>query len=156
MWLTELPSSSLFSPPLLKPPSLLLQSYSPSPPPSLPHLQHCYHPIPNTSPPPPPPFRSKLNLVDLAGSERVAKTRANGRILNEAKHINLSLHHLEHVIVALQQTSRGRSQPSQTPRSPYPPSRQRREDSAPTMLSRQPSGGTLSSARWVVLAEIIV
>ena len=46
--------------------------------------------------------RSKLNLVDLAGSERVAKTGAGGRILQEAKHINLSLHHLEHVIVALQ------------------------------------------------------
>ena len=47
--------------------------------------------------------RSKLNLVDLAGSERVAKTGADGRILQEAKHINLSLHHLEHVIVTLQQ-----------------------------------------------------
>lgn len=46
--------------------------------------------------------RSKLNLVDLAGSERVAKTGADGRILQEAKYINLSLHHLEHVIVALQ------------------------------------------------------
>ena len=48
-------------------------------------------------------YRSKLNLVDLAGSERVAKTGADGRILQEAKHINLSLHHLEHVIVTLQQ-----------------------------------------------------
>ena len=47
--------------------------------------------------------RSKLNLVDLAGSERVSKTGADGRILQEAKHINLSLHHLEHVIVTLQQ-----------------------------------------------------
>ena len=50
-------------------------------------------------------YRSKLNLVDLAGSERVAKTGADGRILQEAKHINLSLHHLEHVIVTLQQHS---------------------------------------------------
>lgn len=50
--------------------------------------------------------RSKLNLVDLAGSERVAKTGADGRILQEAKHINLSLHHLEHVIVTLQQYGR--------------------------------------------------
>jgi hypothetical protein len=33
----------------------------------------------------------------------VAKTGADGRILQEAKHINLSLHHLEHVIVTLQQ-----------------------------------------------------
>ena len=51
-------------------------------------------------------YRSKLNLVDLAGSERVAKTGADGRILQEAKHINLSLHHLEHVIVTLQQYGR--------------------------------------------------
>lgn len=51
-------------------------------------------------------YRSKLNLVDLAGSERVAKTGADGRILQEAKHINLSLHHLEHVIVTLQQYRR--------------------------------------------------
>ena len=46
--------------------------------------------------------RSKLHLVDLAGSERVSKTGADGRILMEAKYINLSLHHLEHVIVLLQ------------------------------------------------------
>ena len=51
-------------------------------------------------------YRSKLNLVDLAGSERVSKTGSDGRILQEAKYINLSLHHLEHVIVALQQQSR--------------------------------------------------
>ena len=36
--------------------------------------------------------RSKLHLVDLAGSERVAKTGAEGQILQEAKYINLSLH----------------------------------------------------------------
>ncbi len=46
--------------------------------------------------------RSKLNLVDLAGSERVAKTQINGTILKEAKYINLSLHYLEQVIIALQ------------------------------------------------------
>jgi kinesin family member 6/9 len=45
--------------------------------------------------------RSKLNLVDLAGSERVAKTGVSGNLLTEAKYINLSLHYLEHVIVAL-------------------------------------------------------
>jgi len=39
----------------------------------------------------------------LAGSERVAKTRVLGHQLNEAKKINLSLHHLESVIVALQE-----------------------------------------------------
>ena len=51
-------------------------------------------------------YRSKLNLVDLAGSERVAKTRVDGQILEEAKYINLSLHHLEHVIVTLQRQTR--------------------------------------------------
>lgn len=55
---------------------------------------------------PPTPNRSKMNLVDLAGSERVAKTGADGRVLQEAKHINLSLHHLEHVIVSLQHLAR--------------------------------------------------
>ncbi|CUE69671.1 kinesin, putative [Bodo saltans] len=45
--------------------------------------------------------RSKLNLVDLAGSERVGKTGVSGNLLTEAKYINLSLHYLEHVIVAL-------------------------------------------------------
>ena len=63
-----------------------------------------------------PSCRSKLNLVDLAGSERVAKTRADGRILQEAKHINLSLHHLEHVIVTLQQLTRQNSSPHITSR----------------------------------------
>ena len=46
--------------------------------------------------------RSKLNLVDLAGSERVSKTNIDGTILREAKYINLSLHYLEQVIIALQ------------------------------------------------------
>jgi kinesin family protein 6/9 len=45
--------------------------------------------------------RSKFNLVDLAGSERVHKTQAGGQLLAEAKYINLSLHYLEQVIVAL-------------------------------------------------------
>lgn len=47
--------------------------------------------------------RSKLNLVDLAGSERVSKTGVDGTTLTEAKYINLSLHYLEQVIVALQE-----------------------------------------------------
>eukprot|EP00057_Strongylocentrotus_purpuratus_P018758 XP_011673232.1 PREDICTED: uncharacterized protein LOC763216 [Strongylocentrotus purpuratus] len=46
--------------------------------------------------------KSKLHLVDLAGSERVAKTKIAGQQLHEAKSINLSLHHLEGVIIALQ------------------------------------------------------
>ncbi|KAL8591508.1 hypothetical protein ACOMHN_000523 [Nucella lapillus] len=59
--------------------------------------------------------RSKLHLVDLAGSERVAKTGVDGQQLTEAKSINLSLHHLEGVIIALQadtQQARPRSTPS--------------------------------------------
>ncbi|KAI5685338.1 Kinesin motor domain containing protein [Leishmania braziliensis] len=51
--------------------------------------------------------RSKLNLVDLAGSERVSKTGVSGTILMEAKHINLSLHFLEQVIVALSEKAKG-------------------------------------------------
>ncbi|KAL5006448.1 hypothetical protein ScPMuIL_015254 [Solemya velum] len=46
--------------------------------------------------------RSKLHLVDLAGSERASKTGIEGHQLSEAKSINLSLHHLETVIIALQ------------------------------------------------------
>ncbi|KAK5643725.1 hypothetical protein RI129_007570 [Pyrocoelia pectoralis] len=45
--------------------------------------------------------RSKLNLIDLAGSERVSKSKLSGTTLKEAKHINLSLHYLQHVILAL-------------------------------------------------------
>ncbi len=40
--------------------------------------------------------------MDLAGSERVSKTNIDGTILREAKFINLSLHYLEQVIIALQ------------------------------------------------------
>lgn len=49
--------------------------------------------------------RSKLNLVDLAGSERVSRTGIDGSILKEARYINLSLHYLEQVIIALQVSS---------------------------------------------------
>ncbi|CCW61333.1 unnamed protein product [Phytomonas sp. EM1] len=52
--------------------------------------------------------RSKLNLVDLAGSERVSKSGVGGTILSEAKYINLSLHYLEHVIVALSEQAKGK------------------------------------------------
>ncbi|CAJ1074118.1 kinesin-like protein KIF6 isoform X1 [Xyrichtys novacula] len=50
--------------------------------------------------------RSKLHLVDLAGSDRVSKTGLNGQLLTEAKYINLSLHYLEQVIVALSEKKR--------------------------------------------------
>lgn len=46
--------------------------------------------------------RSKLALVDLAGSERMLRSGIEGTTLREARHINLSLHYLEQVIVALQ------------------------------------------------------
>ncbi|KAM9777963.1 LOW QUALITY PROTEIN: kinesin-like protein KIF6 [Neosynchiropus ocellatus] len=50
--------------------------------------------------------RSKLHLVDLAGSDRVGKTGLNGQLLTEAKYINLSLHFLEQVIIALSERNR--------------------------------------------------
>ncbi|XP_026641629.1 kinesin-like protein KIF6 [Microtus ochrogaster] len=50
--------------------------------------------------------RAKLHLVDLAGSERVAKTGVGGLLLTEAKYINLSLHYLEQVIIALSEKRR--------------------------------------------------
>ncbi|UJR25470.1 hypothetical protein I4U23_006817 [Adineta vaga] len=50
--------------------------------------------------------KAKLHLVDLAGSERVSKTNVNGLLLTEAKYINLSLHYLEQVIVALSEKHR--------------------------------------------------
>lgn len=46
--------------------------------------------------------KAKLNLVDLAGSERVSRTNSDGVLLKEAKYVNLSLHYLEQVIIALQ------------------------------------------------------
>ncbi|KAJ3055592.1 Kinesin- protein 6 [Rhizophlyctis rosea] len=52
--------------------------------------------------------RSKLHLVDLAGSERVSRTGIDGLILKEAKYINLSLHYLEQVIVALHEKALGK------------------------------------------------
>ncbi|XP_053769985.1 kinesin-like protein KIF6 isoform X2 [Desmodus rotundus] len=50
--------------------------------------------------------QAKLHLVDLAGSERVAKTGVGGQLLTEAKYINLSLHYLEQVIIALSEKHR--------------------------------------------------
>lgn len=59
--------------------------------------------------------RSKLNIVDLAGSERVSKTHTEGGVLTEAKFINLSLHHLEQVIIALQQKDGGKAVQNHVP-----------------------------------------
>ncbi|XP_056648003.1 kinesin-like protein KIF6 isoform X3 [Diorhabda sublineata] len=49
---------------------------------------------------------SKLHLVDLAGSERISKTHTKGYCLQEAKSINLSLHFLQQVILALSESNR--------------------------------------------------
>lgn len=46
-------------------------------------------------------LHGKLYLVDLAGSEKVAKTGAEGTVLDEAKNINKSLSALGNVINAL-------------------------------------------------------
>ena len=64
---------------------------------------------------------SKLNFVDLAGSERVAKTGAKGKVLSEAKFINKSLHHLEHVIIQLQKAARTENSPKKLTRSSTAP-----------------------------------
>lgn len=52
----------------------------------------------------------KLNWFDSLGlverSERVHKTGEQGIVLEEARHINLSLHYLQQVIIALSDTSR--------------------------------------------------
>uniref|UniRef100_A0A6P7GX75 Kinesin-like protein KIF6 n=1 Tax=Diabrotica virgifera virgifera TaxID=50390 RepID=A0A6P7GX75_DIAVI len=49
---------------------------------------------------------SKLHIVDLAGSERLSKTKTKGPRVREAKSINLSLHYLQHVILALSKSKR--------------------------------------------------
>lgn len=52
----------------------------------------------------------KLDWFDSLGlverSERVHKTGEQGIVLEEARHINLSLHYLQQVIIALSDTSR--------------------------------------------------
>ncbi|KAJ3134119.1 Kinesin- protein 6 [Physocladia obscura] len=53
-------------------------------------------------------WRSKLHLVDLAGSERVSRTGITGNLFKEASCINLSLHFLEQVIVALHEKAQGK------------------------------------------------
>lgn len=50
---------------------------------------------------------AKLTLVDLAGSEKIAKTGAEGKLLDEAKHINKSLSALGNVINSLTETKIG-------------------------------------------------
>ena len=84
--------------------------------------------------------RSKLNLVDLAGSERASKTGLDGSILLEAKYINVSLHYLQQVVVALQERGSGHSRPHV----PY-------RNSALTSILRDSLGG---NCRTVMIANI--
>ncbi|KAI8613988.1 P-loop containing nucleoside triphosphate hydrolase protein [Chytriomyces sp. MP71] len=53
-------------------------------------------------------WKSKLHLVDLAGSERTSRTGITGNLFKEASYINLSLHYLEQVIVALHEKHLGK------------------------------------------------
>lgn len=70
--------------------------------------------------------KGKIHLVDLAGSERVSKNGVEDlSTLREAKHINLSLHALEKVVVALS---------DKDPHVPY-------RDSVMTMLLKDSLGG---------------
>jgi kinesin family protein 6/9 len=52
---------------------------------------------------------SKLHLVDLSGSERPSQTGIDGKTLEEAKNINLSLHFLAQVIECLNEKAKGKS-----------------------------------------------
>ena len=95
--------------------------------------------------------------MDLAGSERVSKTGADGRILMEAKYINLSLHHLEHVIVLLQRQARRppsnssmgrRTHSSHNSSSPHSSANPLRcSTSSPSVGSRQKSRKRLHSSQ---------
>ena len=54
-------------------------------------------------------FRSKLHLVDLAGSEQARRSVATGKQLDEEHFFNLSLYHLESVVIALKKFSSRRA-----------------------------------------------
>eukprot|EP00210_Caulerpa_lentillifera_P000893 g864.t1 len=86
--------------------------------------------------------RSKLNLVDLAGSERIKKTGVDGETQTESRYINLSLHYLEQVIVALQEFNQGVNRSHV----PY-------RNSAMTLLLRDSLGG---NCKTVMIANISI
>eukprot|EP01061_Rhynchopus_euleeides_P003424 TRINITY_DN12674_c0_g1_i3.p1 TRINITY_DN12674_c0_g1~~TRINITY_DN12674_c0_g1_i3.p1 ORF type:complete len:794 (+),score=195.46 TRINITY_DN12674_c0_g1_i3:152-2533(+) len=81
--------------------------------------------------------RSKLNLVDLAGSERIKKSGSEGKLQQEARYINLSLHYLQKVITALCDKAEGRRE-----HIPY-------RESMMTMVLRDSLGG---NCKTVMLA----
>lgn len=84
--------------------------------------------------------RAKLNLVDLAGSERVSKSKSKGERFTEAKHINLSLHYLQMVIVKLQERAQGKD----VPHIPY-------RNSMMTSVLRDSLGGNCKTRMYVVV-----
>ena len=53
---------------------------------------------------------SKLHLVDLSGSERTSVTGTTGKLQKESTGINLSLHFLAQVIVALNEKAKGKNE----------------------------------------------
>lgn len=73
---------------------------------------------------------SKLHLVDLSGSERPSQTGIDGKTLEEAKNINLSLHFLAQVIECLNEKAKGH----QVTHIPY-------RNSMMTMVLRDSLGG---------------
>ena len=82
----------------------------------------------------------------------MAKTGADGQVLQEAKYINLSLHHLEHVIMVLNKqitrgthSSRGNSRGSSRGYVPY-------RNSLLTMLLRDSLGGNCLTAMIATLS----
>jgi kinesin family protein 6/9 len=83
--------------------------------------------------------RAKLNLVDLAGSERVNKSKSEGDRLTEAKHINLSLHYLQMVIIKLQERAQGK----EVPHIPY-------RNSMMTSVLRDSLGGNCKTRMYVL------
>ncbi|XP_043682034.1 kinesin-like protein KIF6 isoform X2 [Vespula pensylvanica] len=86
--------------------------------------------------------RAKMHLVDLAGSERVYKCAISGTVLSEAKHINLSLHYLEQVIVCLNQEN-----------SSHIPYRKGRETNQNRFYDRQETISTCRFAQRVALVR---
>ena len=87
-------------------------------------------------------LQSKLSLVDLAGSERVSKSKLDGKLLSEAKHINLSLTFLEQVIVSLSLKQRF---PSKAVHVPY-------RNSVLTALLQNSLGGNCQTTMVACLA----
>ena len=84
-------------------------------------------------------LQPKLHLVDLAGSERIGRHHEkNEKIMTEGKNINLSLHHLQRVIVALTK----RTSALQSNKQHYVPYR----NSTMTLVLRDSLGGNSNTS----------